>query len=294
MENLDAIPYFLAVAEHESFAEAARHLNVSRSAVSKRVNQLEATLGVRLLHRTTRKVSLTEAGHHYLSNAKNAYYWIQQAEYSATSRQQLPVGKLKICVPVSFGRIKIAPLMAGFLEKYPDISVEMMMDDQYADIIESGCDIAIRGGELADSSLIARKLMPSRSVVCASRTYLDKHSTPLVPVDLTKHNSLVYSYAAKTTEWTFGKGDQLTTVAVNGNYHVNNSEALLTACLQGAGIARLPDFVSQSWIDSGDLIQLLPSYTMPEKNIWTVFPERTYLPVKVRVFIDYLTQALAR
>ncbi|MGF1718473.1 LysR family transcriptional regulator [Vibrio kyushuensis] len=294
MENLDAIPYFLAVAEQESFAEAARHLDVSRSAVSKRVNQLEATLGVRLLHRTTRKVSLTEAGQHYFSNAQNAVYWMQQAEYSATSRQQLPIGKLKICVPMSFGRLKIAPLIPGFLKKYPKVDIEMVMDDQYSDIIESGYDIAIRGGELSDSSLVARKLLPSRSLICVSGDYLDEISSPSTPTDLSKLNALIYSYSSKTTEWHFEHKNGIEIVAVRGNYRVNNSEALLAACLQGTGVARLPDFIAQPYIDNGELIQLLPEYQMPEKNIWAIFPERAHMPVKVRAFVDYLGEALSK
>ncbi|EAS44274.1 LysR family transcriptional regulator [Photobacterium profundum] len=292
MEHLDAIPYFLAVAKHESFAEAARHLDVSRSAVSKRVNQLETSLGVRLLHRTTRKVSLTEAGKHYLINAQNAYYWIQQAEDAATSRQRSPIGKLKVCVPMSFGRLKIAPLIPGFLKKYPQVEIDMVMDDRYSDIVDAGFDVAIRGGELADSSLIARKLMPSRSLICASSAYLDGKTLPTTPIDLTEHNALIYSYSAQTTEWVFEYQDHIETVAVRGNYRVNNSEAVLEGCLQGIGVGRLPDFIAKPYIDNGELIQLLSEYKMPEKNIWAVFPERTYMPVKVRIFIDYLYEAL--
>lgn len=292
MEHLDAIPYFLAVAEHESFAEAARHLDVSRSAVSKRVNQLETTLGVRLLHRTTRKVSLTEAGSHYFTNAQNAYYWIQQAEDAATSRQQSPIGKLRICVPMSFGRLKIAPLIPGFLKKYPLVEIDMVMDDRYSDIVAAGFDVAIRGGELADSSLIARKLMSSRSLICTSSAYLDGKPLPKTPIDLTEHNALIYSYSAQTTEWVFEYKDHIETVAVRGNYRVNNSEALLAGCLQGVGVGRLPDFIAKPYIDNGELIQLLPEYKMPEKNIWAVFPERAYMPVKVRAFIDYLSEVL--
>lgn len=292
MEHLDAIPYFLAVAEHKSFADAARHLNVSRSAVSKRVNQLEAALGVRLLHRTTRKVSLTEAGGHYFTNAQNAYYWIQQAEDSVTSRQHSPMGKLKICVPMSFGRLKIAPLIPGFLKKYPQVEIDMVMDDRYSDIVDVGFDIAIRGGNLADSSLIARKLIFSRSLICASKTYLDGRSPLKTPIDLTEHNALIYSYSAQTIEWVFEYNDQVERVNVRGNYRVNNSEAILAGCLQGLGVGRLPDFIAKPYIDSGELIQLLPEYKMPEKSIWAVFPERAYMPVKVRVFIDYLSDTL--
>ncbi|WED25598.1 substrate binding domain-containing protein [Vibrio sp. DW001] len=193
---------------------------------------------------------------------------------------------------MSFGRLKIAPLILGFLKKYPQVEIDMVMDDRYSDIVVVGFDVAIRGGNLADSSLIARKLMLSRSLICASKTYLDGRFLPKTPIDLTEHNALIYSQSGQMIEWIFEYNDYIERVSVRGNYRVNNSEAILAGCLQGLGVGRLPDFIAKSYINSAELIQLLPGYNMPEKSIWAVFPERAYMPVKVRVFTDYLSDTL--
>lgn len=294
MTNLDAIPFFLEVVKHASFAKAARELGVSRSAVNKRVIQLEDSLGVRLLHRTTRRVSLTEAGIHFHQHVNQAYYWLQKAEDAATSQQNQAIGTLKVSAPMSFGRLTLAPLIPSFLKQFPSIQIDMTMSDEYVDIVAGGYDLAIRGGDLDDSSLIARKLLTSHSVVCASSDYFDETalSIPSHPSELTQHNALIYRHASEASEWTFAQGHQIENVSVGGNYRVNNSEALLAAAIQGLGIARLPDFVATPYIQSGELIQLLPDYVMPEKSIYAIFPERNHMPIKLRVFLDYLTQQL--
>ncbi|NOH61752.1 LysR family transcriptional regulator [Vibrio sp. RE88] len=294
MTNLDAIPFFLEVVKHASFAKAARELGVSRSAVNKRVIQLEDSLGVRLLHRTTRQVSLTEAGIHFYQHVNRAYYWLQKAEDAATSQQSKAIGTLKISAPMSFGRLTLAPLIPSFLEQFPSIQIDMTMSDDYVDIVAGGYDLAIRGGDLDDSSLIARKLITSHSVVCASPSYFvtTSRAAPVHPSELTQYNALIYRHTSETSEWTFAQGNQIESVAVEGNYRVNNSEVLLTAAIQGLGIARLPDFIAAPYLQSGELIQLLPDYAMPEKSIYAIFPEREHMPIKLRVFLDYLTQKL--
>ena len=290
MEHLNAIPCFLAVVEQQSFSEAARKLGLSKSAVSKRVNQLESALGVRLLQRTTRKISLTEAGEHYYQHACKAIYWARQADDIATSLQSSPAGKLKINVPMSFGRIRVAPLIPDFLHQYPGIEIDMVMDDKHVDLIEAGFDLAIRAGDLSDSTLIARKLTTSRSILCASPAYLRDRQHPVNPADLLDHNAISYSYSSEATEWTFCDETGCETVIVGGNYRVNNSEALLEAVLKNLGIGRLPDFVAQNYLQSGHLVQLLPQYQMPEKTIYAVLPGRTYMPARVRVFLDFLLE----
>lgn len=294
MGNLDAIPFFLEVVKQGSFAKAARELGISRSAINKRVVQLEDSLGVRLLHRTTRQVSLTESGANFHRYVKKAHYWIQKAEDAATSQQSEPLGTLKVSVPVSFGRLAIAPLIPSFLKQYPGISIDMTMSDDYVDIVAGGYDMAIRGGDLMDSSLIARKLISSHSVLCAAPAYFTESglNLPTQPSELSQHNALVYRHAAETMEWTLAQERKVETVTVRGNYRVNNSEALLIAVVQGLGLARLPDFIAMPYIQSGELIQVLPDYVMQEKSIYAIFPERDYMPIKLRVFLDYLTKEL--
>ena len=294
MDNLDAIPFFLEVVKQGSFAKAAREIGISRSAVNKRVVQLEESLGVRLLHRTTRQVSLTESGANFHRYIRKADYWIKKAEDAATSQQNQPLGTLKISAPMSFGRLTIAPLIPSFLEQYPGINIDMTMSDDYIDVVAGGYDVAIRGGDLTDSSLIARKLMTSRSIVCAAPSYFAKSglSHPTMPSELSQYNALVYRHSAETMEWTFAQESKIESVTVHGNYRVNNSEALLTAVLQGIGLARLPDFIAMRYVQSGELTQLLTDYVMQEKSIYAIFPERDHMPIKLRVFLDYLTKEL--
>lgn len=287
---MSTIPVFVAVVESNSFSSAAQKLGVSKSAVSKRISQLEERLGTQLLHRSTRRLSLTEAGERYFAHATDALTAAQKAEDSALELQGAPKGRLKINVPMSFGRLHVAPVIFEFLRLYPEIEIDMIMDDRVADLVEGGYDIAIRAGTLSDSSLIAKKLATCHNVLCAAPTYLDEEGSPNEPTDLTNHNCLHYAYFSDFHEWTFYSSHEPIKVQTNGSYQVNNSEALLEATIDGLGIARFPTFIAGPHIASGKLIQLLPNYSLPEQSIYAVFPERQHLPLKVRVFIDYLRQ----
>jgi len=290
MDGFSAIPVFVAVVESGGFSPAARKLGVSKSAVSKRITQLEDRLGVRLLYRTTRKLSLTEAGEHYYANAVKALAYAAEAEDSVTKLQQTPQGRLRINSPMSFGRLHIAPLIPQFLKQYPNIQIDMVMDDRVVDLVESGFDIAIRGGDLPDSTLAARKIAPLRSVLCASPDYFAQHHMPQIPADLIDHNCLLFSYSA--SEWQFSKDEETETVRVAGNYQVNNGEALREAVLYGQGISRIPSFVVGSDIKAGRLKVVLAEYQMPVKALYALFPKRQHLPAKVRVFIDFVVERL--
>jgi len=292
MESFGAIPVFVTVVESGGFSPAAKLLGISKSAVSKRVTQLEEQMGVKLLHRTTRKLSLTEAGEHFFQHARIAHQAAKDAQDAVAQLQGEPQGRLRINTPMSFGRLHIAPLIPEFLKRYPKISIEMVMDDKVADLIGEGFDIAIRGGDLPDSSLIARKLAPLRNVLCASPEYIEKHGRPIELSQLTDHNCLIFTYSKDIKEWLFIKDGQTQSVEVTGNYNVNNSEALREALLQGVGIGRLPTFVAGPDIKSGKLVSLFEEYQMPDKTIYAVFPERQYLPSKVRAFIDFAVEYL--
>ncbi|WP_445364383.1 LysR family transcriptional regulator [Microbulbifer sp. ANSA003] len=287
METIAAIPIFVTVAETGGFSPAAKLLGISKSAVSKRITQLELQLGVKLLHRTTRKLSLTEAGEHFYEHARIAYKSAKDAQDAVLQLQGEPRGRLRINAPMSFGRLHLAPLIPVFMKRYPEISIDMVLDDKVVDLVGEGFDIAIRGGDLPDTSLIARKLAPLKSVLCASPSYLKEFGEPTELEQLSAHNCLVFTYSRDVKEWGFIKDNHLHTIEVKGNYQVNNSEALREALLQGVGIGRLPTFVAGPDIEAGKLTPLFEEYQMPAKSIYAVFPERQFMPAKVRAFIDF-------
>ncbi|BEU03785.1 transcriptional regulator [Agarivorans sp. OAG1] len=293
MDGFAAIPVFVAVVEHGGFSPAARSLGISKSAVSKRINLLEQQLGVKLLHRTTRKLSLTEAGKHYFEHAAKANNAAKDAQDAVAQLQGEPQGLLRINTPMSFGRLHIAPLIAKFLQRYPKITIDMVMDDKVVDLVAEGFDVAIRAGNLPDSSLIVRKLAPLKSVLCASPEYLKQQGIPQTIEQLAAHNCLQFSYSRDVKEWTFMRDGQSQSIDVKGNYRVNNSEALHEAMLQGLGIGRLPTFVAGPDIVAGRLIKLLDQYQMPNQSIYAVFSERQFLPAKVRAFVDFAIEHLA-
>nr|WP_153767572.1 LysR family transcriptional regulator [Endozoicomonas sp. OPT23] len=285
---------FVEVVECNGFAAAARKLKVSTSAVSKRVTQLEEYLGARLLHRTTRKISLTEAGERYFSVALEVVAAAQAAEDSVTELQTEPSGILKLATSTSFGRLHIAPLMSEFMKKHPGITVQMMMEDRVIDMVGEGFDLAIRGGDLPDSSMVARRLAPIHNILAASPDYLTEFGTPEKPDDLYQHNCLHYVYYHRGIEWALQKGESVSHIQPAGRFLVNNSEALVETMLRHSGIGRLPTFVASQYLKSGELIQVLPEYCMPEQVMYAVYPERRYLPAKVRVFIEYLIEKIGK
>lgn len=290
MDSIGVIPIFVAVVENGGFAAAARKLGVSKSAVSKRITQLETGLGAQLLHRTTRRLSLTEAGERYLAHAVDALASAREAQDAVAQLQRAPHGRLKINTPMSFGRLHIAPLIPEFLDRYPGIEIDMVMDDRIVDLVDEGFDVAIRAGAMPDSALIARILAPIRNVLCASPGYVAEHGRPAEPTDLLAHNCLHFAYFSGGHQWTFIGPDETVRISASGNYQVNNSEALREALIRGCGIGRLPTFVAGPDISSGRLVRILERYRMPSQTLYAVFPERRHLPAKVRVFLDYAVE----
>ncbi len=287
MNAFGAIPVFVAVVENDGFSAASRALGISKSAVSKRINQLENHLGVRLLHRTTRKLSLTEAGERYFEHAAQALTAAGQAEDAVTELQGEPQGKLKISSPMSFGRLHVAPLIPIFMKRYPKILIDLVMDDRNIDLVAEGFDLAIRSGDMPASTLIARKLAPLRQVLCASPDYIDRYGMPVIPSELSERNCILFSYSGDANEWTLIKDGKSEAVLVSGSYRVNNSEAILVALREGIGIGRLPTFVAGPDLREGNLVRILESYHIPDHTFYAVFPERQYLPAKVRAFLDF-------
>jgi len=286
MDCFNALPIFVAVAKNAGFSAAARELGLSKSAVSKRITKLEAQLGTRLLHRTTRKLSLTEAGERFYQHALQATYAAQNAEDAVSELQGEPQGLLKINVPMTFGLLHIAPLIPMFLKRYPKVKIDLQMDDKAIDMIAEGFDLTIRTGVLADSTLIARELTQLRSTVCMSVDYR-AHSPLLSPQDLSAENCLLYSYSTNADNWKFICNGETQQVKVAGNYRVNSSAALTQALLKGAGIGRLPTFVASKYLASGALVRVFADYQMPTATLYALYPERAYVPAKVRAFLEF-------
>lgn len=293
MDNtFSAIPVFVAVVECGSFSLAAEKLSITKSAVSKRITQLEDELGLRLLNRTTRKLSLTEAGERYYYHVSQAMNHARQGCDAVTELQGEPRGKLKITAPMSFGVLHIAPIITEFLNRFPQVEIDLQLEDQMVDLIEGGFDLAIRIGHLSTSNLIAKRLVRCRSILCCSPDYLKQHQTPVKPLDLVYHNCLVYSYFRGGSEWSFSQNGADFKVIPKGNLTVNNSEAIRRALLDGLGIGQLPTFLVSKDIVSGRLQPVMQDFALPEHAIYAVFPERKHLPHKVRAFMEFVSDKL--
>lgn len=284
---------FVRVADSRSFSEAARRLGLSKSVISRQVSALEAQLGARLFHRTTRSLSLTEIGQAYYERCARILAEIEEANLSVSSLQAEPRGKLRVNAPMSFGVLHLAPLLPGFLVRYPQIDIDMVMNDRFVSLVDEGFDVAVRIGKLEDSSLIARYLAPARRVVCASPAYLERHGTPLTPDDLAGHCCLTYSNPTTHDEWSFQTGDgQRSTVEVHGRLRVNNGDTLREAALAGVGIATLPSFIVGRDLQAGSLVPLLSDHLTQDLAIHAVYPHNRHLSPKVRAFVDFLVEQI--
>jgi DNA-binding transcriptional LysR family regulator len=289
-ESLAAIAeigVFVRVVEDRGFAAAARSLGITTSAVSKGVGRLEASLGTRLLHRTTRHVSLTEAGATFYQRCLRILAEIEAAEEAVSRLRSGPRGTLRVSAPMSFGQLHVAPVIPEFLERYPEVRIDMTLNDRVVDLVEEGFDLAIRIGRLADSSLVARKVAPSRRVICGAPAYFDRRGVPAHPRDLVHHDCLVYTYQAQP-EWTLRDGKSELKVAVTGRFRANNGDVLHTAALAGAGIALLPTFIVGDDLRAGTLRSVLDDYECKETAVFAVYPPSRNPSPKVRAFVDFL------
>jgi len=289
MDRLAAMQAFVRVAETRSFSEAARRLHLSKSVVSRQVSALEADLGVRLFNRTTRALALTEIGRAYFDRVTHILTDIEDTERSVGHLQAAPRGRLRVNAPMSFGVLHLAPALPDFLSAYPEVDVEMAMNDRTIDLLEEGFDLAIRIGKLSDSSLVARRLAPMRLVVCASPAYLAERGTPRTPADLKDHDCLLYTNETSPRDWRFATPEGAPwAVEVNGRLSANNGDTLRVATLRGFGIARLPSFLVGQDLQAGALVSVLPDYVRQDSAIHAVYPQARLLSPKVRAFVDFL------
>jgi DNA-binding transcriptional LysR family regulator len=288
MDRLTSMEVFSRVVDAESFSEAARQLGMSRAMVSKHVLSLEDRLGARLLNRTTRRLSLTEVGAAYHERCKRIVSDAQEAEDAAGRLHAEPRGRLKVNAPMAFGIRHLAPAIPEFLERYPEVEIEMSMTDRFVDLIEEGYDVAVRIGRLAESSLIARRIAPIRNAVCGTPQYFEAHGTPKTPDDLVDHRCLIYTYPMPHEVWRFTGADRDYAVPVTGNFRVNNGDALRAAALRGLGIAILPTFIVGGDLRSGALRAVLTEFRSPDAAVYAVYPHSRHLSTKVRSFVDFL------
>jgi len=293
MESLGDIAVFVQVVRSGSFTAAAEKLGMSKSAVSKYVTRLEDRLGARLLNRTTRRLSLTEGGRSFYERSHKALDEIEEAEAELSRLQDEPRGELRLSSPMSFGILHIAPLLPGFQARYPELNVDMVLDDRQTDLVDEGFDLAIRIGELPDSSLVARRLGPCRHVLCASPEYLARHGVPQSPEELSDHPALTYRYQDSPAEWHLLSSDGVHhQVSIHSRLQMNNSLALREALLQGAGVTLTPTFIVGADIRAGRLRAVLSDYKALEVSIYAVYPQRKHLSPKVRAFVDFLSQQI--
>jgi DNA-binding transcriptional LysR family regulator len=293
MDVLDGMRAFRAVVVSGSFAAAARSLAITTAWVSKRVAQLEDHLGTQLLVRTTRRIALTDAGRIYFDRCAQLLDDLDEAERSVVDLQASPRGRLRITAPMSFGLLRIAPLLPEFHDRHPEVELDVVFNDRYVDLLEEGVDVAVRvGAQLEDSSLVARRIASGDRVLCASAAYLRKHGAPRHPCELAKHACLRYSLHSTPGKWTFEGPDGKTTVDVGGRLQINNSVALGVAAVAGVGILLTPDFVVADDLAKGRLRPILPKFKPSGYVVFAVSPPTRFATPKVRAFVDLLERGL--
>jgi DNA-binding transcriptional LysR family regulator len=277
-DRFEELRTFVAVVQARGFAQAGKRLGLAKSAVSRRVSDLEERLGTRLLHRTTRQISLTAAGAEYYQRGVRLLAELQEAEDIVSSGSNEPTGRLRIAAPVSFGSHCLGPII---------LQVELELEDRLIDLVASGFDVAVRASRLKDSSLIARKIVPIRHVICASPDYLQRLGRPNLPADLSSHTTLRYSLA--DDDWEFTKSDALSPPS---KFRCNNGDTLREAAIAGGGLAYLPTFIVYQAVADGRLEVCLSGFEKDPIALYAVYPSTRHLSVKIRVFIDFLVEKL--
>ncbi|TKB03234.1 LysR family transcriptional regulator [Alteromonas portus] len=288
MKYLEGIAEFCAVADVGNFTGAANKLDTSVAQISRKVASLEKQLGVKLLQRTTRSVSLTEAGTQYFQQVLPALKVLEDAQLAVSALQASPQGLIKLTAPVAFGEAFIAPLLNTFMQKYSGISVQCTFSNEKLDIVEQGLDLAIRIGKLEDSTLVAKKLATRHLFVCGSRDYFKEQGQPRSIEELKEHSLLVGSQPY----WRLFIDNKIQSIPVQGRVRYNSGNALCSAAVAGLGIAQLPGFYVRKALASGQLIELFPEYKDKQEAIWAVFPSNRNVAPKIRLLVDFLAQHL--
>ena len=292
MSKLQQMSSFVAVVEAGSFIAAAHATGISKAAASRHVGELEQRLGVRLLHRTTRRLSLTEEGRLFYERAKELLESIDEAESQLTIRAGEARGAIRVNAPLTFGTMHLAPLWGPFVDANPRVSLDITLSDRVVDVVDEGYDLAIRITGIPDSTLVTRKLASTRMVLCASPAYLEKHGTPGHPRELSQHAVISYTYWSTRDEWHFTGPEGEVNVRIKSRIHTNNGDTCRRAALAHHGFILQPDFIVGEDLRRGDLLEVMPAWRSIEVGIHAVYPSRKNLPLKTRRLIDFLADAL--
>ena len=287
---MDELDVFVTVVEAQGFSAAAKRLDSTPAAVSRRIKSLEQRLGVRLLQRTTRKVRLTEAGELYFREVSRLLGELRNVEQQLDEVTGQATGEFRIVAPMSFGQRRLAPVVARFALAHPRLRVSLMLDDRQTDIVSQGLDLAVRIAYPGDSSLVARPIAPVPRYICASPEYLATRGTPQSPGDLLLHDCLHYNVISEREEWTFDGAEGEETIVIKGVFCSNNGEVLAEAAMQGLGIAVLPDFIVEDALADGRLVRILEGRERSPLTLYVLYPSRHHVPAKTRLFIEYMAE----
>lgn len=294
MDRFQEMRVFTAVVAAGSFVRAADTLRLSKAAVSRHVAELEGRLGVRLLHRTTRRLSLTEDGAVFDARARALLADLDEAEAEVTARAGEAAGQVKVNAPVSFGLLHLAPLWPEFMARHPRVTLDITLNDRIVDLVDEGFDLAVRIARLPSSSLISRRLGGTRLALCASPDYLARHGTPRHPSELAGHAVISYSLLTTGEAWAFTGPEGPVAVTVSPRLRTNSGDTCRAAALQGLGIVLQPTFLIGDDLRDGALVELLPQYRSTQLGIYAVYPTREHVSPKVRLLIDFLVAAMQR
>ena len=294
MDRLAAMQAFVRVVEAGSFVRAAEKLGTSTSSASRLIADLEAHLGARLLNRTTRRLSLTETGQAYYERSVQLLADLDEAEAAAGAAAAAPAGRLRLTCPYNLLAQPIAPVLAEFGRRHPQVSFDVTVADRVVDLVDEGFDLAVRIGAPGGERLVARRLGSTQLVPCASPAYLEQRGAPQAPADLPRHGALTYAYVASPFLWRLVDAEgRRHEVRVGGPLHANSGELLVAAAVAGMGIVFEPDFVVGPYLARGELQRVLPGCAGPKLDVWAVYPSRRHLSAKVRTFVDYLAEIFA-
>jgi DNA-binding transcriptional LysR family regulator len=287
MEDLERMAIFARVVEERSFSGAARRLNLSKSRVSKQITQLEKSIGSRLLNRTTRALSTTEAGAVLYEHSARILEELEEAKLAVSRLQSAPRGTLRISAPVAFGRLHVASALPDFLRMHADLTIDMVTTDRFVDIAEEGYDVVVRIVGTPPPNVVARELAPVHRRICATPDYFRRHGVPRTPKDLEQHNCLTYTYFNPQDPWRLRGPDGDISIKASGDLRVNDDDALSEAVLGGLGVALLPTFIIGSDLQAGRLQAVLSDYVPLERRIYAIYLPNRQLSAKVRAFIDF-------
>lgn len=290
MDRLTCMKAFASVVEAGGFSSAARKTRLSKNLLSKYVAQLEGNLNTRLLNRTTRHVSTTPAGQAYYERCKPILSELDELESLMLDSHSQPTGELRITAPISFAELHLMPVIARLSRQYPELEINLLLSDHMLNIVDMGIDVAIRIGQLADTSLVARKISPAHTKICASPAYLKKHGTPKSPQDLQQHACIFDTNISSKKQWQYRHNNQNLNIKLNGSISVNNVLAVKKLILEDMGIGLCPDFIISDDIENGSIQTLLNDYQFYPLNLYAVYPHRRHLSGKVRIFIDALLE----